>query len=346
MDGHTDGQEETVAPRAEGCVILLYDHAWEDRSMLDTTSAPIPVEEWLAETRRAGYNVEWTPEAALSEGPYRGGTVVEIVDNSGRSYVAVPPELLDRLREIMPARDYEMVREDIANVDNPQAWGYTVTRIDPEAWEQRRQVAPNAAPLPTETWAAVIREHHMRVAPPVGNALSEDSLYPAGQVVAVDDATGRSYFATPRAAYWLAYDLAYDLADESAGAGRGGPEAGPGEASQTVTEAAGGFADGWTVATVLWIDPDAHERAGAVVPIADPLPVGDWARIVRDEGHRFVAISPPQSAPGEPWDRARVVYLLGPHGRTAFAVPPAAQVVLPELFPDAVDAVGAGRSAS
>ncbi len=344
MDGHTDGQEETVAPRAEGCVILLYDHAWEDRSMLDPTSAPIPVEEWLAETRRAGYNVEWTPEAALSEGPYRGGTVVEIVDNSGRSYVAVPPELLDHLREIMPTRDYEMVREDIANVDNPQAWGYTVTRIDPEAWEQRRQVVPNAAPLPTETWAAVIREHHMRVAPPVGNALSLDSLYPAGQVVTVDDATGRSYFAAPRAAYWLAYGLA-DESEE-----RDGPD--PNAASHNVPatdallERPTVGADGWTTATVLWIDPDAHERAGGIIPIADPLPVQDWVRIVRDEGHRFAAISPAVTAPGEPWDLARVVYLLGPHGRTAFAVPPSAQVVLPELFPDAVDAVGAGRSAS
>jgi len=59
----------------------------------------------------------------------------------------------------------------------------------------------------------VIREHRMRVTPPVGNALPMDSLYPAGQVVTVDDAAGRSYFAVPRAAY----GLAYDLADESAG---------------------------------------------------------------------------------------------------------------------------------
>jgi len=217
-----EGHEGASAPRAEGCVILLYDHAWEDRSVLDATSAPIPVEEWLAETRRAGYSVEWTPEAALSEGPYRGGTVVEIVDHSGRSYVAAPPEVLDRLREIMPARDYEMVREDIANIDNPDARGYTVTRIDPAAWEGRRQVVPNAAPIPTDTWAAVIRAHHMRVAPPVGNALSEDSLYPAGQVVAVDDAAGRSYFATPRAAYWLAYDLADETAEATDATGATG----------------------------------------------------------------------------------------------------------------------------
>jgi len=326
-------------PRVAGAALWLYGPAWENGSELDAARPPMPFDEWAAHVRERGWDLSWTPMGAIDEGPYAGGVVVEADVDGDRGYAVIPPELLDRLQEIMPARDYEMVREDVANIDNPEARGYTVTRIDPAAWEGRRQVVPNAAPIPTETWAAVIRAHHMRVAPPVGNALSEDSLYPAGQVVAVDDAAGRSYFATPRAAYWLAYDLA----DETAEAGRGGPEAGSGEAAQTVTEAAGGFADGWTVATVLWIDPDAHERAGTVVPIADPLPVRDWVRIVRDEGHRFVAISPPQSAPGEPWDRARVVYLLGPHGRTAFVVPPAAQVVLPELFPDAVDAVGAGR---
>jgi len=340
MDTQTDTRESVT--HAPGCVLWLDGKAWESGSELRATQEPVPVDAWIAATRGKGYAVAWTPEGALAEGPYAGGAVVEVDSDvpgdAGRTYFAVPPEALDRLRELMPARDYEMVREDIANIANPGAHGYTVTRIDPAAWEQRHQVVPNAAPIPTETWAAVIQEHRMRVAPPVGNALPVDGLYPAGQVVTVDDAAGRSYFAAPRAAYWLAYDLA----DESEGRDGPDPNAAPHTVAATdaLSERPTVGADGWTTATVLWIDPAAHERAGGIVPIADPLPVQDWVRIVRDEGHRFVAISPAVTAPGEPWDLARVVYLLGPHGRTAFAVPPAAQVVLPDLFPDAV---GAGR---
>jgi len=225
METQTDTRESVT--HALGCVLWLDGKAWESGSELRATQAPVPVDAWIAATRRKGYAVAWTPEGALAEGPYAGGAVVEVDSDvpgdAGRTYFAVPPEALDRLREIMPARDYEMVREDVANIDNLDACGYTVTRIDLAAWEQRRQVVPNAAPIPTETWAAVIREHRMRVAPPVGNALSRDSLYPAGQVVAVDDAAGRSYFAAPRAAYWLAYDLA----DETAGATEATEAAGP-----------------------------------------------------------------------------------------------------------------------
>jgi len=334
----TDTRESLT--RAPGCVLWLDGKAWESGSELRATQAPVSVDVWIAATRHKGYAVAWTPEGALAAGPYAGGAVVEVDSDvpgdAGRTYFAVPSEALDRLREIMPARDYAMVREDVATIDNPEARGYTVTRIDSAAWEQRRQVVPNAAPISTETWAAVVRTHHMRVAPPVGNALPVDGLYPAGQVVTVDDAAGRGYFATPRAAY----GLAYDLADESAGRAGSDPDAAPHTVADTdaLPERPTAGADGWTTATVLWIDPDVHERAGEIVPLADPLPVRDWARIVRDEGHRFVAISPAVTAPSEPWDLARVVSLLGPHGRTAFAVPPAAQVVLPDLFPDAVGA--------
>ncbi len=232
----TDTRESLT--HAPGCVLWLDGKAWESGSELRATQAPVPVDVWIAATRHKGYAVAWTPEGALAEGPYAGGAVVEVDSDvpgdAGRTYFAVPPEALDRLREIMPARDYEMVREDIANVANPEARGYTVTRIDPKAWEQRRQVVPNAVPIPTETWAVVIREHRMRVTPPVGNALPMDSLYPAGQVVTVDDAAGRSYFAVPRAAY----GLAYDLADESAG--YTALDAGVGEAPHNVAASPAG----------------------------------------------------------------------------------------------------------
>lgn len=205
-------QESETPPRAQGCVLWIDEKAWESGSQVRAVHAPIPMDEWIAATRSKGYEVAWTPEGALAEEPYRGGSVVEVDSDlpgdAGRTYFAVPPESLDRLQEIMPSRDYQMVREDVANIDNHEARGYTVTQLDPAAWEERREIVPLAGPITTEDWVRTIRQHHMRVAPPVGHPLALDSLYPAGQVVAVDDATGRSYFAVPRAAYWLAHDLA------------------------------------------------------------------------------------------------------------------------------------------
>ena len=208
----TARQESEDMPRMPGCVLWLDEKAWESGSQMQAVHAPIPVDEWIAATRGKGYEVAWTPEGALAEGAYHGGAVVEVDSDvpgdAGRTYFAVPPDLLDRLQEIMPPRDYEMVREDVSNINNPEAHGYTVTRLDPAAWEGRGEVVPLSQPITTEAWVREIRKHHMRVAPPVGHPLPLDSLYPAGQVVVVDDATGRSYFAVPRAAYWLAYDLA------------------------------------------------------------------------------------------------------------------------------------------
>jgi hypothetical protein len=219
----TSTQTQESTPRAAGCVLWIDEKAWESGSELRAVHAPIPVDEWLAATRSKGYDVAWTPDGALAAGPYRGGCVVEVDSDvpgdAGRTYFAIPPESLERLQEIMPPRDYQMMREDVANLDNPEAHGYTVTRLDPAAWEARRAVVPLGEPLTTGAWVRKIRKHHMRVAPPVGQPLPLDSLYPAGQVVAVDDATGRSYFAVPRAAY----GLAYDLADETAAAGLSGP---------------------------------------------------------------------------------------------------------------------------
>lgn len=229
MTGRTK-QDSQGTPRAPGCVLWLDEKAWESGSQVRAVHAPIPVDEWIGATRSKGYEVAWTPDGALTEEPYRGGSVVEVDSDvpgdAGRTYFAIPPESLDRLREIMPPRDYQMVREDVANLDNHGAHGYTVTRLDPSAWESRGEIVPLAEPITTEAWVRKIRRHRMRVAPPVGHPLPLDSLYPAGQVVAVDDAAGRSYFAMPRAAYWLAYDLS----DETAAAGLSG----------SVTAASGG----------------------------------------------------------------------------------------------------------
>src|SRR4051794_9999552 len=121
-----DGQR--AIPRRDRCVLLLYDRQWKDEYGLLPVSDPILVDEWLAETRRARYAVGWTPLGAIAVGPSRGGAVVEIADEHGRSYVAVPPECLDRLKEIMDANDYRMMREDVTALDNPEATGLRVTR--------------------------------------------------------------------------------------------------------------------------------------------------------------------------------------------------------------------------
>ncbi len=198
-----DRENGDQPPRAEGCVILLYDHIWEDRFELDALGAPIPVDEWVAATRQLGYTVEWTPEAVLTVGPYRGGTVVEIVDERGRSYVAVPPEALDVLARLMAPEDYRMVREDIANIHNHEGHGATVILLDQTAWEQHGQIVPASEPIPSEAWATAIHRHHERVSPPTGALIPKNGIYPAGQVVAVDDANGRHYYAVPRAALAL-----------------------------------------------------------------------------------------------------------------------------------------------
>jgi hypothetical protein len=189
-----------VIPRAAGCVLELYDRQWEDEAGLLPVSDPLPIEEWLAETRRGGYRVAWTPEGALADGPYRGGVVVEVADARGRSYVAVPPEALDRLREIMDDENYQRVREDAAALENPAGHGLVVTRLDRVAWEDRGLVVPRGDPLPVEMWARVIRTRRLRVGPFTGALLPLDSAWPAGRVVAVTAAVGAhpSYFAVPR----------------------------------------------------------------------------------------------------------------------------------------------------
>lgn len=212
-----DKEGRRIVPRVEGHVILLYDRGWEDEYGLLPVSEPLPVEEWIAATRREGYSVEWTPQGAIAEGPYRGGVVVEIDDDRGRSYVAVPPELLDRLRELMNEQDYRMVREDVTALNNPEARGLRVNRLDPVAWEQRHQVVP-VAELPTEGWARTIRENGLQVEMTYDGSLPIDSPWPAGHVITTTDGAHRSYFAVPRGALNLAIDLSVEMERAAAAA--------------------------------------------------------------------------------------------------------------------------------
>lgn len=213
----TSADEAERVPRMPGCVLWINEKAWESGSQVRAVHPPIPMDTWADATHRKGYKVVWTPEGAIEEGPYRGGSVVEVDSDvpgdAGRTYFAIPPEALDGLREIMQPDEYRMVREDVANIDNQEAHGYTVTRLDQAAWEERGEVVPLAEPITTEAWVREIRQRHMRVTPPSGHPLPLASFYPAGLVVPVHDAMGRGYFAVPRAAYWLAYALADQTAD-------------------------------------------------------------------------------------------------------------------------------------
>ncbi len=123
--------------------------------------------------------------------------------------MAVPPELLDWLRELMDEQDYRMVREDVAALDNPQAHGLRVSRLDPAAWEQRRQVMPTTE-LPTEGWAQAIREDGLQVEMTYDGSLPIESPWPGGHVITATDGAHRYYFAVPREALNLAIDLAVE----------------------------------------------------------------------------------------------------------------------------------------
>lgn len=200
-----------VVPRRDGCVLLLYDRQWKDEYGLLPVSDPIPVGEWLAETRRARYAVGWTPLGAIDAGPYRGGVVVEIADERGRSYAAVPPECLEQLQEIMDPDEYRMVREDVAALDNPEAAGVRVTRLEMDAWEGRREVVPTGD-LSTEAWARSIREGSLRVDMAGGLSLPMESRWPGGHVVTARDGIGHAYyFAVPREALPFAIELAVEM---------------------------------------------------------------------------------------------------------------------------------------
>jgi len=233
------GHQRDETPRAEGSVLWLLPAAWESDLELRAQDAPIPVEAWITETLKGGYRVQWMPDSAIGDGPYAGGTVVGADGNGGRHYFAVPPELIERLAEVMPATDYRQVRDDLdelqgrslSGAETPaDAAGSPVTFkpvavlwIDAAAWMDRGTVVPVHAPIPTDEWARVIRDGAMRVAlPQYPRGLSHATPCPGGVVVTVDDAEGRRYFAVPRAAWGVARDLATETTDAHADRRAGG----------------------------------------------------------------------------------------------------------------------------
>jgi hypothetical protein len=212
MQQHHELGGAEVLPRREGHVLLLLPTPYEGSRELRPQRVPIPVDEWLIVMRRGRYVVSWIPAGAIEEGPYRGGSVVEVDVRGDRAYVAVPPEALDALAEVMSAQEYQMLGEDVAALTNPEARGLSVARLDRTAWEERQEVIAQGAPLATEAWAQVIRENGMRVQLPTDALLPLDSAWPASQVVAITDRQGkrRSYFVVPRGAVRLAVDLAVE----------------------------------------------------------------------------------------------------------------------------------------
>ncbi len=200
-------------PRAVGCILWLYEGAWESAGELEAVAPPTPFDEWADTLRARGWTVHWTSLAAISKGPYRGGSVVEVDVDGDRGYAAVPPELLDRLAALIDAQGYRMVREDVAALDNPQARGVLVTRLDSGTWEQRRELVPTEELL-VEVWARTVRQNGLRVEIASTGSLGLlplGSAWPAGQVIAVTDGAHRSYVAAPRAALPLAIDLSVEM---------------------------------------------------------------------------------------------------------------------------------------
>ncbi len=58
----------------------LCTHAWEDHlfllTYLEAVTPPTSFDEWADTLRARGWTVHWTPLAAISQGPYRGGSTV------------------------------------------------------------------------------------------------------------------------------------------------------------------------------------------------------------------------------------------------------------------------------
>ncbi len=211
-------REERAPARAQGCVLWMYGQAWEDRSEVDGLRPPETFDAWVRTLTDNGWGVGWTGFGAIEEGPYQGGAVVEVDVEGDRAYAAIPPEALDRLQGLLDEQDYRMVREDVAALDNPEAQGLRVARLDPVAWERRRAAVPTTDLL-TEGWARLIRTKGLRVEAPAGALLPLDSAWPAGQVVTVaDDAGRRFYFAVPRAALRLATDLHFETRERATAA--------------------------------------------------------------------------------------------------------------------------------
>jgi hypothetical protein len=93
-----------------------------------------------------------------------------------------------------------------------------------------------------------------------------------------------------------------------------------------------GVAIEWAFATVLWLDPAHWDGERAVVPAHAPITVRAWLRALRADDARVVSISAAFDAPGQDWDRGRVLTLDSARGRSYFLLPPPAQVVLGDLL--------------
>jgi len=100
----------------------------------------------------------------------------------------------------------------------------------------------------------------------------------------------------------------------------------------TQTTETPGAAIEWAFATVLWLDPARWDAARAVVPAHAPLAVRAWLRALRADDVRMAGLSPALDAPGQEWDRGRVLTLDSARGRSYFLLPPPAQVVLGDLL--------------
>jgi hypothetical protein len=190
-------------------VVLLSPLAYEGNRTLRALSAPKPAQEWLQVMRADDHQASWLPAGIITEGPYQGGTVVEVDIEGDRAYIAVPPEALEMLAEVMEPLQYQAVIEDLAAAANPDGPGQVVTRLDRTAWEERRQVLPTGAPLLADDWMRVIFERHLQVEVLHGALLPLDGPWRGGHVVVVGEPNGehRSYFALPRAALFLALAL-------------------------------------------------------------------------------------------------------------------------------------------
>jgi len=57
-----------------------------------------------------------------------------------------------------------------------------------------------------------------------------------------------------------------------------------------------------------------------------------WLRALRADDVRMAGLSPALDAPGQEWDRGRVLTLDSARGRSYFLLPPPAQVVLGDLL--------------
>jgi hypothetical protein len=199
----------------------------------------------------------------------------------------------------------------------------------PRAWEEEGRLVPQHAPIALEDWVQTIREEGMTVRPlPEGRITGGPC--DGGQVVAVEGDLTHHLFALPPAALPALADLVLAAEERPLLQPDDSVAMPSGDTEQAWDTRADG--DGWTTALVYPLDPAVWETRQAVVPGAAPLSVRAWLHQFRETERRAVSLSPVLDAPEQPWDAGRVVGLEGPDGRTYMALPPAARVILANLF--------------